>query len=343
LKSHRAVNEGKPVRGTSHLLFYSNPGMQLINYADIIEDEGILGNVAKEAWRSASREWARYGEKVIPTSWGVDIYLSELDRGLTDGKGLRGEIELKKAELARLAPGVRERLAEERKQTLTKEEQKALDTKPENRSPADHLFVLAAEGKLIVTHKQVAEAAPEAARAQALLVATQLGEMEERAGYIERYRQIVNFDYWRTRCDVEQTDDALDGRKFIRDADKAFLEDTDFELAKKLYEQAFDKWAAIYARHEHLTGSEELMNDETSDTVFEAAEHYRDVLVQLNQPFPQDFKLKKLLDNKSVTWHKVGGGDAKEEPKKDPHAPPTPEKKPGETPDPGQKLDPAKK
>jgi hypothetical protein len=341
LKSQRAVNEGKPVRGTSHLLFYSNPGMQLINYADSIEDEGILGDKAREAWKAAAAEWARYGEKVIPTSWGVDIYLSELDRGMTGGKGLRGEVEIMKARLEKLAPGVRERLLAEQKKGITKEEQKALDTPIANRSPADHQLVTSAESKQIVTHKAVADAAPAAAQEEAQVVAFQLGEMEKKVGYIESYRQIVNFEYWRTRCEVEQTESALDGRRLIREAKKAFYEETDLEGARKLYEKAFDNWAALYERNEQLTNKEELMNDETSDTVFEAAESYRDLLVQLNEPFPKDFKLKKLLDAKGAKWHLVGGGDAKEDPKKGPM--PMPEKKPGETPDAGKKPDPAKK
>ena len=59
-------------------------------------------------------------------------------------------------------------------------------------------------------------------REEAVELAKEAAEHEEIAGYIRRYREIVNFVYWRLRAEVEQTDDMLGARRLIHQGDRAY-------------------------------------------------------------------------------------------------------------------------
>ena len=52
-------------------------------------------------------------------------------------------------------------------------------------------------------------------------------------------RRIVNFEYWRTRCEAERGKLAQQAHKAVYDADRIFAEGEKFDDARKLYEEAW--------------------------------------------------------------------------------------------------------
>ncbi|MEO1992214.1 MAG: hypothetical protein ABGW78_09810, partial [Pirellulales bacterium] len=110
------------------------------------------------------------------------------------------------------------------------------------------------------------------------------------ATIIQRYRDIVNYDFWRATCEAEVTDDMLKARKATWAADQDF-ENARLQSAKKSYEESFEAWRKV------LDASQKLREDFlTQNDINDLVDRYRKVLEQLDEPFPKDFILKDMLD-----------------------------------------------
>lgn len=49
--------------------------MTSINYATAVEEDGVFGDIARDAWTLAGEEMRRFATHEIPTSWDVPIRL----------------------------------------------------------------------------------------------------------------------------------------------------------------------------------------------------------------------------------------------------------------------------
>ena len=78
-----------PIQGKNPLVFHSDAGKALIRYADAIEEEGVFDEVARIAWQKADGRWKRYGERLIPTSYGYTIQLESGERQEEKGETAR--------------------------------------------------------------------------------------------------------------------------------------------------------------------------------------------------------------------------------------------------------------
>ena len=79
---------------------------------------------------------------------------------------------------------------------------------------------MAVENKLNVTHQEVAARVTGAEAERAKKLAAEIEQDERTAGAIARDRHTINFNYWRTRCQMEKTDAALEGRRLLYEADR---------------------------------------------------------------------------------------------------------------------------
>jgi hypothetical protein len=284
VKAQDAVdNKGQSLGGKSPLTFHSSPSMSLMYYAMAIEEEGHLGEVGRRAWAEAGKSWKKYGNRLIPTSYGFSIRLNDLE-----------ENDRQIAELVRkldeLAPGVREQLRQEKLENdLTDPQRAALKKPAEKRTAKQNTLALEAEQLLQVADAEVADAAPAAVRDEARRLAGQIGQKQWHSVVIKRYRNIVNFDYWRTRCEAEQTDYALRAREHVFNADVAY-EDLDLEKAKEQYEMAWENWAMIFEKYPLL------LEDVSAEDVVDTVERYQNCLAQMGKPMPDPFVLQPLLD-----------------------------------------------
>jgi len=68
---------------------------------------------------------------------------------------------------------------------------------------------------------------------------------------VGRYRENVNFAYWRTRCEVEQQPQAVAARRHVYQA-KQLQTDGELEQALKEYEEAWTLWANIIEKNPTL-------------------------------------------------------------------------------------------
>jgi hypothetical protein len=267
----------------SAVIFYSDPPMALMSYAEAVTEEMIPGEKTRSAWKGAGTAWKEFGDMDIPTTFEHTVRLSNRDR-------LKEEVDQLHAKLEAMAPGLREKIRAERKEKLAPEERVAFDTYEERKRQLTEDEAAAfsrAYEKLTVTDMDLAEAMPEELRATARAYAMQAMQssiLGERTG---SYATIVNYDYWKTRSEVEASKVTADARRFMMLADQKRAGAAP-EEAKELYEQAWTEWAKILEQYP------QLVERDLADDLKEVILRYKLVLDQLDEEFPKDFKLQVL-------------------------------------------------
>ena len=279
------ADSGVPLKTTA-LIYHSEPMMTAINHARALEEDGMFGAQARDAWTLAGEEMRTFALREIPTSWDVPIRL-----------GLREEEEARAARLAaeleELLPGAFAAFEQRRRETLPAAQREALDAPPAERSDEQQRLAMEAESAVRATWPAVAREAPAEVRDRALRLAREHEEAKETATIIDRYRDIVNFDFWRATCEAEVTPDALEFREQAYAADRDYRS-ARLQAAKAAYERAFAAWRKV------LDAAPRLRDDQiTADDTAEIVGRYRKVLEQLDEPFPKPFVLQDVIDKAS--------------------------------------------
>ena len=285
-KAEALVEEGASLRKMSPVLFYSEQPMCQMNHAEALEDDGIFEEKTRRAWYNADREWNAYGDRVVPTTFGDSIRLN--DRGMYQERA-----EALRAQLDEMTGDLREQIAKERKDELGPDEQLALETEPDERTQTQHELVAEAGRRLRVTHTDVAERLTGAERGRGLELAEELTETERLADIVRRYQQIVNYEYWARRAAVEQTDQALEGRKLLYEGRRVFVEETNLRPARENVEAGLRKWREVLDM-EQFPGLVEDRN--LARDLIEAIALYQRILDASDQPFPENFVLQDVLE-----------------------------------------------
>ena len=282
LAGQQLADSGAPLKTTA-LIFHSEPMMTAINYARALAADGIFGEKARDGWTLAGEAMRRYAVREIPTSWNVPIRLGLREAELARAERLATELE-------ELLPGRFAALEAERKAGLSDAQREAVETPPLDRTEQQQQLFSEAEQAMKVTWSMVARDAPADAREQAKELAAEYVEASETAEIIDRYRDIVNFDFWRATCEMEVTEPALRAREATWRAEKDF-EAARLRPAKQAFEEAFAAWREV------LDQSDVLREDAlTRDDLREIVDQYREVLEQLDEPFPSPFVLDDVLD-----------------------------------------------
>ncbi len=131
---------------------------------------------------------------------------------------------------------------------------------------------------------------PDPQHAAAMKLAERIDDQVKESATIALNRQIVNFDYWKLRPEVEQTQDLRDARKFIFEADQA-LRKADLKAARIAYDQGFAAWRKVLDRFPQLKD-----NPTTPADIMDVIKRYRELLKQRDEPFPKPFILQDILD-----------------------------------------------
>lgn len=309
------VDSGMSMLGKSPLIFRSSGPMCQMYYAEYQEKDGTFGEVAKNAWIGADTEWKRYGTEEIPTSFRNEKTQEPIVIRLGEEEVKEETAKKLLAQLESMQPGQRNKIIEEKRKTLSKAQLEALETAPEKRTAKQHELASQAEEAMKVTHNEVARRIKGVKHEEAMNLAKEIAELEEIATYIRRYREIVNFSYWRLRAQMEQSDDLLSARKLLYQGDRAYAEG-DLVAAKAAYVAGMDYWRKV------LDKAPAMLPDQTAgDDLMDVIKRYRRILSQLDEPFPQRFILQDVID-----FHEKKDGTAapKQTPKEEPKASNTP-------------------
>jgi len=273
-ESVRSVDEKKMSLGNKNpTTFYASPAMSQINYSDAIEDEGTFGARARAAWKTAAELWKDYGDRDLRSSRGLLIRLGDLDQVAAELDSLRGELE-------KFDPSLAARMREEALNQLTPEQRAAWDALPADPAEEQLAAYNQARDLMEITPEKIADRLarefPDKA-SQVRRLTTRIGELAGRVAMITSNRDVANFGYWKTRCDFEQTDEALAAREAGWAANRKFKEEGNPFEARELYEKSFDQWANVYRMFPQLNDDSTTGGD-LADVVGE----YADVLEQLD-------------------------------------------------------------
>lgn len=278
-------NKNAPLRGMNPLIFHSKPALCQISYATALEEDGTFGEVARLAWDQAAEEWRRYGDRAIP------IPESDRTTRLSAYEEHVAEAQRLTRELDELAPGVREEIQDEKFNALSDDERAFFDRNPAELTQDERIAVFRAAQKLNVTNEEVAERVPEDKRPQAIELSDAANYQMRLADYVSGNRHIVNYDYWKLRCDIERGEPALRAREHIYRADR-FFDDADLENARENYEAAFKLWRQVLDEHPAM-----IEDGITGEDMYRVVLRYASLLKQLDEPFPDDFVLQDLIDH----------------------------------------------
>ncbi len=284
-RGEQMVDQGAVLRGISPLLFYSDRPMCQMNYSEYLERDGIFGERAKRSWVRALEEWLEFGNREFPTSGDEVIRLN-------DREALDRQVAEAAARLDELAPGLREKIRQEKLRRLTPEERIALETLPQERTVEQQMQAFQAEAKITVSHREVAQRISGPNRQEALRLADEAEKAMEKSERIVQQRTIVNFEYWRMRAQFEQTPQALEARELIYLGDEAFR-NSDLIRAKEYYDKGLAKWRELL----DLPEFPQLVKDgSTGRELLDIIRNYQRILDARDEPWPQPFILQDVID-----------------------------------------------
>lgn len=276
------ISGRKPIRGRSPLLFYSGGPMARINGAAAMQKDGRFFEAPRLAWERALAEWLSYGNRELPTSAGFNIHLN-------DQEAVDQRIERAKAELKQICQGAEEKITAAKRAKLPKETLDALDKPEDKRTESEAALVYNAGAVLQILPGDYLEYAPRDQRPRVRQLIDQIDDDTVISNQININRRIVNFAYWRTRCQAEKTEEAQQAHYNVYEADRLKADVAKWEEAKQKYEQAWELYKKTFAAHE------ELMTNAEAQDLIDAIYRYRDLLGQLDEPFPANFPLEGLL------------------------------------------------
>ena len=274
-----------PVKGMRPDIFYSYAPLCQISYAEALEEDGFFDEKARRAWRRAADEWLAFGQR--PIAIGADRTMR-----LEDFPRYQKQLAILQKRFDELIPeGLLDRIRNERIEALPVDEREALKNPEASYDPAQRRLAEAARAKLTITGHQLAERIDGPQREEAIRLADELGEVDTLVRLMRGSRDAVNYVYWKTRTQAEQTDNAILGRKYLYEGDQAFFEEADPETAKTLYEKGLDHWKRLFEEFPSLKDDGLL-----GAYIVDATHRYRDVLHQLDEPFPDDYPLQDIVD-----------------------------------------------
>jgi hypothetical protein len=273
---------GVPIRGKAPHIFYADGPKSRMNYAVAIEAEGVLDEKAEYAWKQSGDEWRTFGDRQVPTSLGLIIRLNDKEGKASEAKRLDKQLD-------ELAPGVRDKIHEEKLALLTAAERKLYGTSLDNITTSQQYQThMMAMEKMAIVPSEIAERSPLNVRARCHKLTDRISAAQNNALWVGKYRSNVNFEYWRTRCEVEQKPQTVKARKHIYLAGQ-LRDQVEVEAARKEYELAWKEWAEI------LDDNPALMEQLMADDLLEDVLAYIKLLADVEERLPADFVLLPLL------------------------------------------------
>ena len=187
---------GKPIRGRTPLLFYSGGPMSQINGAASMMKDGHFFEASQRSWERANAEWLSYGNRELPTSAGFTIHLN-------DKEPIDERIKQSYDELDRLCPGAREAIVQEKTTKLTPEQRAAQAKAPAERTSEDYNLAYEADAATKIFPRDFLGRSAREDRPRVRQLVDQIQDDEITSNQINLNRRIVNFEYWRTRCEAK--------------------------------------------------------------------------------------------------------------------------------------------
>ena len=292
-----AIDDKKKPLGTKNpVTFFDSPARSQMSYAEAIQEEGTLVSQWKSAWQEGARLWRDYANRDMPSTEGFLVRMGDQEKYEADVQEY-----IKK--LDELSPGLTEKMKVEAEAALTAEQKRLVIAMPAEPTEEESKLQQEALAALDITPFEVASriAKDDAGKAsEARKLATQVDEANRRIRSISTDRDVANFEYWRLRCEIEQTDDALRARELALEAKREFQDEANLEKARALYEQSFVLWARALDAFPGLTPDSTMGSD-----LMEFVDEDAQVLTQLDLSLAD-----KEVGDQFALWRVVEANDS---------------------------------
>ncbi len=303
------ANEGRAkLEGMAEEIYRSEPAKCQMRYAAAIVEEGTFGDVARAAWRQAGQEWDDYGEHVfIYAHDGVRVRMNDYVRLAKRVDELRAELDKLSAvdESGQTVSGgkIRAAFREERRKKLDPKELAVLSKPAADRNREEMLLADSLEGKLFVRDPDVIAALPESLRAEGQALVDEIDENADRVRRAHDKRHLLNYDFWKLRCEAESSNEAIQARRLLYEAQQAHRKDRASLESIEAYDKAFAKWREVFDKYRLL-----MQDSELGDQICDEIRHYRNAL-RSHEASPtskrkwdkKTFVLKELIDERKPT------------------------------------------
>ena len=261
--------------------FFEKKPQALVYYAMALEDDGYLDAEAQQAFAAAHAALIKLGNRDLATQFGFNVRLNQFSEFQRDLQKLRDKMDA-------LAPELRQELIDARFAGLSKPQQDAYNMEVGLRSEYHRQLANEAAQALIITEIEIAESMPEAVRNQARRIAMAAEDAAMKVDGIDYMREMINYDYWLKRCEMEQMTLAITARKTVQEADDLFAK-ARLEEARKLYEIAWVDWRKIFDKYPSMITRDTGQNLESSIS------NYIELLQQFDEELSEDFILQNLV------------------------------------------------
>jgi hypothetical protein len=273
MKEHNVHSD--PIR------FFEKKPQALVYYAMALEDDGYLDAEAQQAFAAAHAALIKLGNRDLATQFGFNVRLNQFGEFQQNLQKLKDKMDA-------LAPELRQELIDARFAGLSKPQQDAYNMEVGLRSEYHRQLANEATQALIIPEIEIAESMPEAVRNQARRIAIAAEEAAMKVDGIDYMREMINYDYWLKRCEMEQMTLAITARKTVQEADDLFAK-ARLEEARKLYETAWVDWRKIFDKYPSMITRDTGQNLESSIS------NYMELLQQFDEELPEDFILQNLV------------------------------------------------
>ncbi|MEM6778453.1 MAG: IRE (iron responsive element) [Planctomycetota bacterium] len=274
------IDSGVKIRRQTPLNFYETGPKWRIKHAEAIEKEGVLDQKAQSAWRMASADWVKFGNRPIPTTASFTIKLDQLDELIRKREELI-------AEFRDVAGEAFKKVEDELIAKLQPIQQKAVRTPLEERSSEMREIAESAQQFLDPDYDAIARTVDPENRLRAIQLVGEIKDLQERQLKTTGYRNQINYGYWKTLALAEQEERTVRARRFIYEAEQANA-DAELDKAIELYEKAFEVWAEIFDDYPIL------VIDDSAQDLFESIRRY--FIAIDSDEVPDDFPLQTFVE-----------------------------------------------
>jgi hypothetical protein len=259
----------RPPRQMAEPAFRSYPGHSRIQYAIALESEGTFGDLAARNWARALERWVQFGGRDYSVQDGRLFVKLEYRPEIEDAwRAAQQAHELAYALKQQLDRAGLPKTDQDRRQTLEQLQLvlSSIDTAIRRTDPVvlRELLPGATEafrqlGELYSTGTRVDprtfldQSSEGVASRQAFnrlyeLFHNYYRYIDEERYWQNRYGDLVNYRYWKSRCLIEMEPETLRAREHFYAAQQAF-EAADLETAQRQYEEGLLLWARILHLH----------------------------------------------------------------------------------------------
>ena len=304
-RSINLVERESAPQHSGDMMFFMRRPAQLRNQAGSLQSEYRTNDVIQEIWGTANKEWMEYGQQQIANTRGVVITmegLTEKDRRLSR---LREELD-------KLTPGVRDEYMQiiREKADLSDEMMAVLKIPVDQRTDEELILARRANARIFNADRsldiQIALRADANDQQTARVLLEQILMTLSEMRTTSQYSKTVNYEYWKTRTEVEALDVAAAARAALYDASemkRRSIFDDEYEIdpvtkEKKIlqigaiskYEKAFADWRKILDEYPRL------YDGALADDLCESMSDYYQMLKVTGNEWPVDQPLQKLVD-----------------------------------------------